>query len=103
MVGRTSEALHADALRLRDLLGSLVGLTVSVEGCMSTVGGGAMPTAQLPSWAIVIAGKSAQSVDAKLRAAPVPVVARIEHGKVWLDVRTIGEEEFPDVVAALRA
>jgi L-seryl-tRNA(Ser) seleniumtransferase len=102
MIGRTSEALHADAERLREQLGQVAGLTISVEGCTSTVGGGAMPTAQLPSWAVVVAGKSPDRLDRQLRAAAVPVIARIEDGKLWLDVRTIGEEEFGDVVAAFR-
>ncbi|HEY5950172.1 MAG TPA: L-seryl-tRNA(Sec) selenium transferase [Kofleriaceae bacterium] len=102
MIGRTSEALHADAQRLRDQLGAITGLTISIEGCMSTVGGGAMPTAQLPSWAVVIAGKSPDALDRQLRAAPVPVIARIEDGKLWLDVRTLDEQEYSDVVAALR-
>src|SRR5262249_17886785 len=97
MIARTSEAVHADAQRLREQLGSLPGLTVSVEGCMSSVGGGAMPTAQLPSWAVVLAGRSAESLERQLRAAEVPVVARIESGKLWLDLRTVADEEFPDL------
>jgi L-seryl-tRNA(Ser) seleniumtransferase len=102
MIGRTSEALHTDAHRLREMLGTVAGLSFAVEGCTSTVGGGAMPTAQLPSWAVVVSGKSADALDRQLRAAPVPVVARIEDGKLWLDVRTIRDEELSDVVAALR-
>ncbi len=101
MIGRSSEALHADAQRLREQLGSIAGLTITVEGCSSTVGGGAMPTAQLPSWAVVIAGTSADALDRQLRAAPVPVIGRIEDGKLWLDVRTISEDDVPDVVEAL--
>jgi L-seryl-tRNA(Ser) seleniumtransferase len=102
MIGRTSEALHADAHRLREQLGNIAGLTISIEACTSTVGGGAMPTAQLPSWAIVIAGRSADALDKQLRAAPVPVVARIEDGKLWLDVRTINEDDVDDLIAAVR-
>jgi len=102
MIARTSEALHADAQRLRDEVGAIAGLTLTVEGCMSTVGGGAMPTAQLPSWALVISGRSAEALDRQLRAARAPVIARIEDGKLWLDVRTVGESDLPDLFAALR-
>jgi L-seryl-tRNA(Ser) seleniumtransferase len=101
MIGRTSEALHGDAQRLHDQLGSPAGLTITIEGCSSTVGGGAMPTAELPSWAVVVAGKSPDALDRRLRAARVPVIARIEDGKLWLDVRTISEEDYPDLVAAV--
>ncbi len=103
MIGRTSEALHADAQRLCEQVGAPAGLTVTVEGCMSTVGGGAMPTAQMPSWAVVIGGRSAEALDRRLRAARVPVIARIEDGKLWLDVRTLAETDYPDLVEALRA
>ena len=103
MIGRSSEALHGDAQRLREQLGDVPGLALSIEGCTSTVGGGAMPTAELPSWAVVIAGKSADALDRLLRAAPVPVIARIEDGKVWLDVRTIADEDISDLVAAVRS
>jgi L-seryl-tRNA(Ser) seleniumtransferase len=103
MIGRTSEALHGDAQRLRDAIGQVPGLTITVDGCMSTVGGGAMPTAQLPSWAVVIAGRSADALDRQLRAAPVPVVARIEDGKLWLDVRTISDEDVSEIAGAVAA
>ncbi|HEY5924903.1 MAG TPA: L-seryl-tRNA(Sec) selenium transferase [Kofleriaceae bacterium] len=102
MIARTSEALHADAQRLKDQLGALAGLTVSIEGCMSTVGGGAMPTAELPSWALVVGGRSAERLDKELRHARVPVVARIDADKLWLDVRTIAEEDHDDLLEALR-
>ncbi len=103
MIGRSSEALHGDAQRLRDAIGQVPGLTITVEGCMSTVGGGAMPTAQLPSWAVVIAGRNADALDRQLRSAPVPVVARIEDGKLWLDVRTISDEDVPEIIGAVGA
>lgn len=102
MIARTSEELHADAQRLREQIGAVPGLTIAVEGCHSTVGGGAMPTAELPSWAVVLSGRSAEALDRQLRGAPVPVVGRIEDGKLWLDVRTIVESEHTEVVAAVR-
>lgn len=102
MLGRTSEALHAEAQRLREQIGTVPGLTITVEACASTVGGGAMPTAELPSWAVVLAGRSAEALDRQLRAAAVPVVGRIEDGKLWLDVRTIVENEHAEVAAAIR-
>jgi seryl-tRNA(Sec) selenium transferase len=52
---------------------------------------------------VTLAGGSADAIDAALRRAPVPVVARIEGGRVWLDVRTIAAGEAADVAAAVRA
>src|SRR6185436_8888653 len=94
---------HADAQSIVAELGGIPGLAIAIEGCMSTVGGGAMPTAELPSWAITLAGRNPEQLDRELRAAPVPVIGRIDQGKLWLDVRTISEDEVAELVAALRA
>ncbi len=77
------------------------GLAIAVAPCASTVGGGAMPLAQLPSWAVTLAGLAADRLDAHLRAAAVPVIARVEDGRVWLDLRTIGRDEHDLVAAAI--
>jgi L-seryl-tRNA(Ser) seleniumtransferase len=99
MLGAASEDLRARATALAAAIG---GASVAVEPCNSTVGGGAMPTAQLASFAVTLSGKSADALDRALRAAPTPVVGRIEDGKLWLDVRTIAPDEHEDVVAAVR-
>jgi L-seryl-tRNA(Ser) seleniumtransferase len=101
MIARSSEGLHADARRLVDMIGQ-TSLKLDVEACTSTVGGGAMPTAELPSWAVTIAGKP-DELDRRLRATTPPVIATIRDGKLWLDVRTIAEEELGTVAAAVRA
>ncbi len=105
-------ALAAPAAELREVAGALAaaigaveGIAVAVEACRSTVGGGAMPTAQLPSWAVTLAGPSPDALDQGLRRGPVPVVGRIEDGRLWLDVRTIAGDggELAEVAAAVRA
>ena len=59
-----------------------------------------MPTAELASFAVTLAGEP-EALDRKLRGAPVPVIARIEGGRLWLDVRTIADDELDAVVRAL--
>jgi seryl-tRNA(Sec) selenium transferase len=51
------------------------------------------------------AGQGADAIDRGLRAAAVPVVGRIEDGRLWLDVRTIAADadELAEVAAAVRA
>ena len=102
MLGAPLEALRATADQLAQAIGSVAGIAIAVEACESTVGGGAMPTARLASWAVTLRGPSADELDRALRRANIPVVARIEDGKVWLDVRTVAPEELDDVVAAVR-
>ena len=102
MIARTPETLRAMAERLVAAIGQVAGVSLAVEPCKSTVGGGAMPTAELPSFAVTLRGKPADDLDRALRAARVPVIARIEDGRVWLDVRTLAEADFADIAAAFR-
>jgi L-seryl-tRNA(Ser) seleniumtransferase len=103
MLGATSEALRAMADALAHAIGEVAGLAIAVEPCSSTVGGGAMPQARLPSWAVTLRGASADAIDAALRRAPVPVIGRITGGRMWLDVRTIAPDETSEVAAAVRS
>ena len=102
-LGASAEVLRGRAGELAAAVsaGAPVGLRVEVEPCKSTVGGGAMPTAELASWAVTLAGRPADAIEAGLRAAPVPVVARVADDRVWLDVRTVHPDELADVVAAV--
>ncbi|HUQ04254.1 MAG TPA: L-seryl-tRNA(Sec) selenium transferase [Kofleriaceae bacterium] len=99
MLSASADELRARAEHLAEILGA-AGVVVAVEACRSTVGGGAMPLAELPSWAVTVSG-GADALDTKLRGAGVPVIARVEDGRVWLDARTISDEEIEDVVRAL--
>jgi L-seryl-tRNA(Ser) seleniumtransferase len=103
MLGATSEQLRAAADALAAAIGTVAGVTIAVEPCRGAVGGGAMPSAQLASWAVTLRGGSADAMDAALRRAGVPVIGRIDDGRVWLDVRTIAADETGDVVASVRA
>ena len=103
MIARTRDALHTAARALAAAIGSVAGLTVEVEACTSTVGGGAMPTAELASWAVTLRGGSTENLERRLRAAPTPVIGTIREGRVWLDLRTVSEEECAEVAAVVRA
>ncbi|HEX2689783.1 MAG TPA: L-seryl-tRNA(Sec) selenium transferase [Kofleriaceae bacterium] len=107
MLGASSDTLHADAVALAAMIGMVGGLEIAVEPCHAAVGGGAMPTGQLASWAVTLrgtsAGHTADAIDAGLRGARVPVVGRIEDGRLWLDVRTIAADDVADITAAVRA
>jgi L-seryl-tRNA(Ser) seleniumtransferase len=92
MIAQVPETLRKRA----ELLAARLGGTV--EPCSSTVGGGAMPTAELPSFAVTLS--EPEMLDRRLRGAAVPVIARIEDGRLWLDVRTIADDEIDVVVRA---
>ena len=55
------------------------------------VGGGAFPTARIPSAALRLPG-NAERIDVRLRASEPPVVGRISDARVLLDLRTVRAE-----------
>jgi L-seryl-tRNA(Ser) seleniumtransferase len=64
----------------------------SVVELRSTVGGGSLPGETLPSWGVALAVRSADRIVAALRRGTPCVLARIEGGRVVLDLRTIRED-----------
>jgi L-seryl-tRNA(Ser) seleniumtransferase len=69
------------------------------------VGGGALPLAEPPSFALALVasgGRSADALDAALRANDPAVVGRIAEDCLLLDVRTIADDEVAIVAAAVR-
>jgi L-seryl-tRNA(Ser) seleniumtransferase len=79
---------------------------LDVEGIdgESVIGGGAAPSSTLPSrlLAVAVKGLSAAELLADLRAAKVPVIARVQEGRVLIDLRTVFVEQDETVVSALR-
>jgi L-seryl-tRNA(Ser) seleniumtransferase len=65
------------------------------------VGGGSLPHARIPSIAIAIASAQPDELAARLRRASPPIVARIEQGRVLLDLRTVEPEQDHALAAAL--
>jgi len=91
---------RAEALAAR-LAKSSPRLKVEVVEGESVIGGGSTPGARLPTWllAVTAEGLSADELSARLRAADPPVIARVEEGRVLLDLRTV----FPEQDAAVQA
>jgi L-seryl-tRNA(Ser) seleniumtransferase len=61
----------------------------------SAIGGGSLPGETLPTWLVSIRPRheNAGLLAARLRAAPVPVISRVEEGALLLDPRTVQEGE----------
>jgi L-seryl-tRNA(Ser) seleniumtransferase len=66
-------------------------------------GGGALPLLELPSYAVVVRPKdmSVASLAAALRQAPTPVVARVGHDALHLDVAALQSDELELVAEAV--
>jgi L-seryl-tRNA(Ser) seleniumtransferase len=80
-------------------------LTIEIIDGESVIGGGAAPSAVLPTRLLAVTrnGLSADAVSARLRASEPPVITRVEEGRVLLDLRTVFPEQDENVIAALQA
>jgi L-seryl-tRNA(Ser) seleniumtransferase len=64
------------------------GHDASVVPTLATVGGGAFPMAQIPSFAVALAGDAA-ALESRIRTARTPVIGRVSEGTVLLDPRSV--------------
>jgi len=83
--------------------------SVALVGTESQIGSGALPVSLLPSAGLALtpslaSGAAVEILARHLRALPVPVIGRIEAGRVILDLRCLEDEAgFTSQLAALRA
>jgi L-seryl-tRNA(Ser) seleniumtransferase len=102
-----TEPLSASATRKDRLLVLLSarGLPLEAEPrvLQSRVGGGALPSAELGSWAVCLrpATQGAESLAKALAAGDPCVVGRIHDGAVALDLRTVRDDELAELCRAI--
>jgi L-seryl-tRNA(Ser) seleniumtransferase len=73
------------------------GIEMRVVASNASVGGGAFPTAEIPSTALSVSG-NAKDLEARLRLGDPAVVGRIADGALLLDLRSVAPSE-DDVLA----
>jgi len=78
-------------------------LKVKIADGESVIGGGAAPSAVLPTRLLAVScdDLSAEELAERLRASDPPVIARVEDGRVLLDLRTVFPDQDDVVVSAL--
>jgi L-seryl-tRNA(Ser) seleniumtransferase len=78
-------------------------LNTEVTDGESVIGGGAAPSSVLPTRLLALSCShlTADELAARLRAADPPIIARVEQGRVLLDLRTVFPDQDPSIVAAL--
>ena len=67
----------------------------------STVGGGSLPGASLPTWLLALDSANPEALKAALRRADPPIIARIAGGRVLLDPRTVLAGQESDLARVL--
>lgn len=106
MITTPAKELKDKAERLAEAIrGATHNFTVEVEACKDQVGGGSAPTVLLDGYAVAIQGRALtpEKIERLLRKEEIPIIVRITHNQVYLDVRTIREDEFEYIVAAFTA
>src|SRR3954469_8698480 len=91
--------------RARAVAAALVshGTPAEVAPSVSSVGGGAFPTAEIPSRAVVIGG-DVTAFEERLRLGEPAVISRISEQRLWLDMRSVQpREDAALTTAVLRA
>jgi L-seryl-tRNA(Ser) seleniumtransferase len=99
MIAKTPEQLRARAEYWRQALGE-----GEVIAGRSTVGGGSLPTEEMPTFLLALTVNQPNRFLARLREAHPPIIARIENERVVFDPRTIlAEQEGAFTVGLLNA
>jgi L-seryl-tRNA(Ser) seleniumtransferase len=105
MLSRTLDAVEAAAHDLAGRLAQALGdaATVDVRRVMSEAGGGALPGAELPSFAVAIRPRagSVEAWEHRLRRGRPPVFARVAGDRLLLDLRTLDSDDCALLVGAL--
>lgn len=105
MISESYSSLKSKAGRLNRMIKTKDGgnFTVDTSDGTSKVGGGALPLMELSTRLIRLTPKamSAQQIHESFKSKDVPIIVRVEHNKVLLDVRTIQESELATVAAAI--
>jgi L-seryl-tRNA(Ser) seleniumtransferase len=95
MLAAAPAELNRRAALLAERLSQLPRVHAAAIDGSSTIGGGSAPGSKLPTRLVAVQmdGLSAAGLEARLRAATPPVVARILDDRVVIDVRTMTDEE----------
>jgi len=91
MASEVAEAVRARAEGLAELVGG------EVEETVARVGGGALPLAELPSFACAVE----EELAGPLRAGEPPVVGVVRDGRLLLDCRTLSDAEVEEAATAV--
>ncbi|MHB1318632.1 MAG: L-seryl-tRNA(Sec) selenium transferase [Anaerolineae bacterium] len=92
MMALAPERLAVEAQNVLDGLGHLSDGCELISG-RSMIGGGSLPEESLPTTLLALPTAGADVIAAALRRGDPPVVARIEDGRVVLDLRTVAPDE----------
>jgi L-seryl-tRNA(Ser) seleniumtransferase len=102
----SSKEVHKSRAKiLMDILNeSCKSLDFRIQEDFSKVGGGSLPTEKIETWVLQIRNQeiSINKLEKRLRENSIPIIARISEDALIMDLRTIMDEDFDEIVSALR-
>jgi len=98
MIARPLEGIRRSAENWREFLG-----TGEVVPGYSTVGGGSLPTEEMPTFLLALSNDSPDHFIKALRDSQPIIIARIENDQVMLDPRTVFPEQEGALLRNLRS
>lgn len=101
------DELNNKALELKSIIDEKIkddSFKTEIQDNFSEVGGGSLPLEKLPTKCVVISleNYSTQEFENNLRKFQIPIITRLYKDKVYLDLRTIKQEEFSIVAEGLQ-
>jgi L-seryl-tRNA(Ser) seleniumtransferase len=106
MISTPLEILRSRAELLVEVLEKSISAfcTIEIAEVMSRVGGGAMPEQNLPSRGVVLRPLEMKvtRLEQALRKVEVPVIGRVEHDRLIIDMRTVRGDELHFIDKGLR-
>lgn len=92
----------ADQLK-KEIDDSVQFFNTEVVATDNKVGGGSAPSSVLQGFAVTLyhANFDAEKIETLLRHYQIPIISRISHNKVYLDVRTLQTGDTEEIVSAL--
>jgi L-seryl-tRNA(Ser) seleniumtransferase len=103
MLRLTRDEIRARAEMVKAKIGNIAALKAEIIEGESVIGGGTAPSATLATALLALTHQTmnADSFAARLRAVEPPIIARIEDGRVLLDLRTVFPEQDAAIAQAL--
>jgi L-seryl-tRNA(Ser) seleniumtransferase len=101
MLRMPAEDVRSRALAMREKLTSATHLKTEVVAGESLVGGGSAPTSTLPTFLLALTCDflTADELATRLRRSEPAIIARVEEGRVLLDLRTVFAPSEDETIA----
>lgn len=97
LLTQSIEILHAKAERIKAQLEKSLKdeFSLQIEPSLAQIGSGSQPMAHIPSVAVTLTETQGKltALLARFKSLSIPVIGRVEQGKIWLDVRSVADVE----------